>query len=115
MNSFINERVPAELHIFGKGEYEQELNDISKVHSNIIYHGFVSRDEILKWQKNAKLLVNPRNNASQFNEYSFPSKNFEYMLSGVPYLGYKLSGMTDKYDPFFIRVSESETIGSKNQ
>ena len=56
----------------------------------------------LSLQKNAAVLVNPRQNNEDFTKFSFPSKNLEYLSSGVPMVGYKLDGIPDEYDDYII-------------
>lgn len=97
----------SELHIYGAGDFAEELKKIQREHSNIKYFGIVSNDEILKLEKQATLLVNPRpcENA-EFTKYSFPSKNLEYMLSGTPLITTKLPGMPKEYYPHVYLIEE---------
>ena len=91
------------LVICGFGEAEELIKKQSKTDSRIIYLGRVDRIEALSLQKNAAVLVNPRQNNEEFTKYSFPSKNLEYLSSGVPLIAYKLDGIPDEYDKFYIR------------
>ena len=61
------------------------------------YLGQLRRDEVLKLQKGATLLVNPRTPEGEYTKYSFPSKTMEYMASGVPVLMYRLPGIPEEY------------------
>ena len=79
----------------------------SKTDSRIIYLGRVDRIEALSLQKNAAVLINPRQNNEEFTKYSFPSKNLEYLSSGVPLIAYKLDGIPDEYDEFYIRPADN--------
>ena len=71
-----------------------------KADSRIVYLGRVDRAEVLALQRNATVLVYPRQNNEEFTQYSFPSKNLEYLSSGVPLVAYKLDGIPDEYDEF---------------
>ena len=86
------------LVICGFGEAEKLIKE--KQDSRIVFLGRVDRADVLALQKNATVLVNPRQNNEEFTKYSFPSKNLEYLSSGVPLVAYKLDGIPDEYDDF---------------
>ena len=73
----------------------------------IVYLGRVDRAEVLSLQKNATVLVNPRQNNEEFTKYSFPSKNLEYLSSGVPLVAYKLDGIPDEYDEYIYYPTDN--------
>jgi len=87
----------AELHIYGDGDYKDEIIDLCKRHKNVRYFGNVTNDIVIKSEILATLLVNPRPTTEEFVKYSFPSKNMEYMASGTPVLTTKLPGMPIEY------------------
>lgn len=86
------------LIIYGKGNYEKEIKEFAKKDSRILFPGEISRKDLLRIQKAADLLINPRVNNGIFTRYSFPSKNMEYLSSGTPMVGFKLDGIPDEYD-----------------
>ena len=88
-----------ELLICGEGEAKLDIEKAAEDDSRILYKGQLSNGEILKIQRNATLLVNPRKN-DIFTKYSFPSKLMEYLGSGVPVLCYKLDGIPKEYDDY---------------
>lgn len=88
------------LVICGFGEAEELIKEKQKEDARIVYLGRVDRAEVLALQKNATVLVNPRQNNEEFTKYSFPSKNLEYLSSGVPLVAYKLDGIPDEYDGY---------------
>ena len=88
------------LVICGFGEAEELIKEKQKTDARIVYLGRVDRAEVLALQRNATVLVNPRQNNEEFTQYSFPSKNLEYLSSGVPLVAYKLDGIPDEYDEF---------------
>ena len=65
----------------------------------------------MEWQKQATVLVNPRQNNEEFTKYSFPSKTMEYLSSGIPVVAYKLDGIPDEYDAY-IQYVEDDSIES---
>lgn len=109
LKGFLRAAVPdAELHIYGDGNFRAELEAYAKEYNNIRYFGEKMNDEILLLQRQADVLVNPRPSSGDFTKYSFPSKNMEYMVSGVPMLAAVLDGIPAEYTPYYFRI-ETET------
>ena len=100
------------LELFGTGSSVDKIKELSKEDSRIHLRGMVPNKHVLKEQKEAGFLINPRNDKQEFTRYSFPSKIIEYMSSGTPMIGYKLSGMPDEYINYFIQIND-ETDGLK--
>ena len=98
------------LFIAGKGtkEVEELVKTSCDMDPRISYLGVVPREDLLAIEKGMSVLINPRINSGIFTRYSFPSKNMEYLSSGVPTIGFKLDGIPDEYD-LFIHYPESET------
>ena len=88
------------LVICGFGEAEELIKEKQKADARLVYLGRVDRAEVLALQRKATVLVNPRQNNEEFTKYSFPSKNLEYLSSGVPLIAYKLDGIPDEYDEY---------------
>ncbi len=40
--------------------------------------------------------------------YSFPSKTFEYMVSGTPFLTTRLKGIPQEYDKYIYSINDSD-------
>ena len=59
--------------------------------------GMVSHAEVVRFQKEASVLVNPRKPDQEITRFSFPSKTIEYMMSGTPMIGYRLEGIPEEY------------------
>lgn len=102
----------AQLHIYGPGDYVDELKEIARDDQRIIYGGMLLNSEIVDKEMEATLLVNPRPTQEAFVRYSFPSKTMEYMASGTPVLTTVLPGMPKEYYPyvFFIQDETPEGI-----
>lgn len=90
------------LVLCGSGDAEDYIAQKQKEDSRIITLGRVDRVKALQLQKSATILVNPRQNNEDFTKFSFPSKNLEYLSSGVPVVAYKLDGIPDEYDEYII-------------
>lgn len=86
-----------ELVICGDGPAQNAIIAECLLDERIKYKGQLDRAEVLKLQRGATLLVNPRTPEGEFTKYSFPSKIMEYLASGVPTLMYKLDGVPDEY------------------
>ncbi len=95
------------LLICGMGDAQDEISKLALEDPRIMLLGQISREEVLKWQKQATVLVNPRQNNEEFTKYSFPSKTMEYLSSGVPVVAYKLDGIPDEYDPYLLYVQDN--------
>ncbi|MPM96303.1 hypothetical protein SDC9_143461 [bioreactor metagenome] len=102
------------LEIFGEGPYKDELQEISKGHSNIVYRGVADNKEIISREERATLLINPRYTTAEFTKYSFPSKNMEYMASGTPIITTKLQGMPKDYYPHVFLLEDESVEGMSN-
>lgn len=98
-----------ELWICGAGEAEAEIRSRAALDHRIHFYGYVTKEEALRLQQQATLLVNPRTNEGEYTKYSFPSKTIEYMASGVPVLMYKLDGIPDEYDNYIYYVEGNST------
>ncbi len=97
-----------ELQLFGSGDMESELTEKAKENPRIRYCGRVSRDEILKREREATLLLNFRNGEDEYTKYSFPSKMTEYMLSGTPLFTSRLDGIPEEYYAYVYSTSAKD-------
>lgn len=97
LDSFERVEADCELWLFGSGDYEEEIKKRAQRNTRIRFFGRVSRQEVLRYEKEASLLLNIRNDEDIYTKYSFPSKMVEYLLSGTPLLTTKLSGIPDEY------------------
>lgn len=104
----------AQLHIYGPGDYVEELKAIAKQDSRVFYGGMLLNREIVEKELEATLLVNPRPTHEEFVKYSFPSKTMEYMASGTPVLTTVLPGMPKEYHPYVYLIEEETEAGVQN-
>ena len=98
--------------IYGGGDYKEKLKQIRSEDSRISFCGFVDRTELFEIEKKASLLVNVRDANLAYTKYSFPSKTFEYLASGTPFLSTKLLCYPPEYDKHIIYIdnNQPETI-----
>lgn len=86
------------LDIYGGGYLEETVKKAAEKNSKIRYHGRVSNQEVMQKQREAWLLVNPRIVDDPIAQVTFPSKTFEYLLSGTPVLSTRLNGYGKEYE-----------------
>lgn len=96
-----------ELHVYGNGEAAEEIVKLSEEFPNIQYKGNVSHDEILRLERKASLLVNPRPVDDEYVKYSFPSKNMEYMASGTPVLLTDIPSLPEEYREYVTTIPDN--------
>lgn len=95
------------LDIYGDGALREYLEKYPS--EKVRYHGKVTNQEMLKIQQNAWLLVNPRPVDDAIAQVTFPSKMFEYLMSGVPVLATRLNGFLPEYeDKLFLAENNSK-------
>lgn len=94
----------------GHGDCTDELEQLAAETDNLLIHGIVPLDEILRLEKACALLINPRFAEEEFSKYSFPSKTAEYMLSGTPVMMYRLPSLPAEYEPYVYLIEEGETL-----
>lgn len=100
----------AELHIYGAGDYQKELEEIAAKEPSIFYGGMLLPSQVVEKEMEATLLVNPRPSDEEFVKYSFPSKTMEYMSTGTPVLMTALPCLPEEYLPHLYLIQE-ETPG----
>lgn len=112
VEGFIKADIPtAELHLYGWGDYVEELKEITKKHSNILYFETIPNSEIVKKQAQATFCVNPRPVKDLYTKYSFPSKTIEYLVSGTPVITTMLPCITQEYNPYVFWFDDDTVEG----
>lgn len=94
------------LILCGAGDAEERIREAVREDPRIDFKGLLPREESLKLQQGATVLVNPRLDREEFTKYSFPSKIMEYLSSGTPVLAYRLAGMPEEYDDYIYYVPD---------
>ncbi len=112
VEGFVQANIPnTELHVYGNGDYVEDLKKLSAKYENVKYLGIAPNEKIVAEELKATLLVNPRPTNEDYTQYSFPSKNMEYMASGTPVLTTCLPGMPKEYDPYVYLLKEENAEG----
>lgn len=97
------------LQIYGNGELADVIKEYAAKDPRISFFGYVDNSIIVDAQLKATVLVNPRFSHEEYTKYSFPSKNMEYMASGIPLLTTKLPGMPEEYYNY-VYLFKEETV-----
>lgn len=93
-----------ELWLTGGGDAEELIEKKSIEDNRIKYFGYLSsRQDLLALQRKASMLINIRK-PDEASKYCFPSKLFEYMLSGKPVLSTVIGGIPEEYFNYIIRI-----------
>ena len=110
VEGFIQANIPdSELWIYGSGPFASSIERSSQSFPNVIFKGIHPNEEVVEAERMATLLVNPRPSDEAFAQYSFPSKNMEYMVSGTPLLTTALPGMPKEYHPHVYLFDKGES------
>jgi hypothetical protein len=72
--------IQEELHIFGSGSLKEEIEELVRENKYVTFHGLVSQDEVLLWQKKAKFNFCLRYDKGLNQDFFFPSKFFNVSL-----------------------------------
>ncbi len=99
-----------ELWITGGGNTEGYIKACARRDNRIKFYGFLpSRQDVLRKQAAASLLVNMRLPSEAASGYCFPSKLFEYMATGTPVLSFDIAGIPREYLHYLYIIKE-ETV-----
>lgn len=96
-----------ELWITGAGNAVNLINERAEKDNRIKFYGFLpSRKELLLKQKQATMMINTRKPDEVASAYCFPSKLFEYMISGNPVLSFDIKGIPEEYFNYLVKMDE---------
>ncbi len=96
-----------ELWFFGSGAMDKYIKKNAKMNKIIKHMGFVDPQQLFEYEKQATLLVNVRDPKAEYTKYSFPSKTFEYMASGTPFLTTDLPGIPLEYKDYLFTIKNN--------
>ena len=97
----------AVLDIYGNGYLENEVKLAAQKNPKIHYYGRVDNRTVLQKQREAWILVNPRVVDDPIAKVTFPSKTFEYLLSGTVVVSTHLNGYSEEYNDLMIFSGDS--------
>lgn len=96
-----------ELRIYGDGYLKKYVVESQKKDDRIKYFGQVSNQEMKRYQREADILINPRQVDNQISKYTFPSKTFEYFLSRTIVISTKIPSYTEEYLDKMVLAEDS--------
>lgn len=86
------------LWLTGAGNAVPLIQERAEADPRICFYGFLpSRQDLLDKQAQATMLISPRRDTEEASRYCFPSKLFEYMVSGRPVISCLLDGIPKEY------------------
>ncbi|MGE6611538.1 glycosyltransferase [Peribacillus sp. NPDC076916] len=97
-----------ELWLFGDGDMREYIEKLVLRDKRVKYFGFKPRAVVFEYEKKASLLINARNPEDEYTMYSFPSKTFEYMVSGTPFLTTNIKCIPEKYLKYLYIIDKSD-------
>jgi len=89
---FLDSKVPGSLRVCGFGKLADDLKALAGQHPNFHFDGVMKQQECLAWAQQVDVLINPRL-AIWGLENSFPSKVFEYAMTGKAILSTRTGGV----------------------
>ena len=93
VQGFLDAKVPGTLHVCGYGKLTSVLKELAGCHSSFHFDGILAKQsDCLAWAQKVDVLINPRL-PIQGLENSFPSKIFEFGMTGKAILSTRLSGV----------------------
>ncbi len=96
-----------ELWFTGNGNAVPLIKERAENDSRIKNFGYLpSRYDLLKKQKEATMLISPRSTEEEASKYCFPSKIFEYMVSGNPVISTRIGGIPDEYFEYLVPIEK---------
>ena len=97
-----------ELWFTGTGNAVSLINEYAQKDARIHNFGLLpSRRDLLLKQKEAAMLISTRRPDEKASDYCFPSKLFEYMISGNPVLSCRIGGIPDEYFDYLVEMKST--------
>lgn len=92
-----------ELWFTGGGNAAADIEKAASADSRVKLYGFLpSRKDLLRKQFEADCLISTRSPEEPGSTYCFPSKLFEYMISGSPVISTKIPGIPEEYFRYLV-------------
>jgi glycosyltransferase involved in cell wall biosynthesis len=102
--AFHRSSIQASVVFVGGGEDAATLQRLASVDARIEVKPFMTGDALARETARADFMLNPRDPAWPGTPYSFPSKLFEYLITGKPILSTRLAGIPADYFGVFRAV-----------
>lgn len=96
----------ARLVLCGTGVDIAKYQQMARSDSRIVFTGMLTHEQVVAYEQQSDVLVNPRFTSLDNAAYSFPSKLIEYLACGKPVISSRLAGITSDYDPHLFYVAD---------
>lgn len=107
-----SEQVHFELWLVGTGNCDELISECCKKDPRIKYYGFInSRQDVLMMETEADILLYTREIDSQSAYYCFPSKLFEYLMTGNPVSCVRVPSISDEFFEYMHPIEEVTAEG----
>ena len=103
-----------QLHIYGYGPLEEEVKEAAQKHSNIVFHGRFAPEDTAQILSQYQLLINPRHIDPGIENFTFPSKLVDYILTGKSVLSSDFKTLPPAYREFayILEDLQPETVAA---
>ena len=113
VEAFLATSYDVDLLVAGHGP-DHFLKTMEEKDPRVKFLGQLTQEDIYKYEAGALLNINPRPYDRTLNEFSIPSKFFEYMTSGAPTLSTEHELLTPKYQKLAIWAGTGTPTELKN-
>lgn len=96
-----------QLHIYGYGPLENEVEKAAAEHSNIIFHGRFDPKDTASVLSKYQLLLNTRRLDRNIENFTFPSKLVDYVLTGKSVLSTRFKTLPTQYQEFVYTIEDA--------
>lgn len=115
LNAFSKLDKNYELWLCGAGRSDNLIHEMAKKDPRIKHFGYLdSREDVLDLERQADILIHTRDVNSPAAPYCFPSKLFEYMVTGKPVLSVDIPGIPREYFRYLIKIDDLSEKGIYN-
>lgn len=106
-----------QLHIYGYGPLEEEVKRAAGQYENIVFHGRFSPADTEQILSQYQLLINPRLIDPGIENFTFPSKLVDYILTGKSVLSSNFKTLPPAYHDFVYIMEDMkpETVAQSIQ
>lgn len=111
ISAFQKTSMDVDFWVYGDGELRNVVVAASKEDCRIHYFGKVSREEMLRAQKRAHLLISAKSTDDAHTKFAFPSKILEYMSSGTAVLSTRVGGIPSEYFQYLLPIEDESING----
>lgn len=115
VQGFLDAKVPGTLHVCGYGKLSNVLKELARRHSSFHFDGtFAKQSDCLAWAQKVDVLINPRL-PIQGLENSFPSKIFDFGMTGKAILSTRTGGVDKVLGEEGLYLETDDFAGSLHQ